>query len=457
MEVTVNQGIPRPNFEYKNYTNEIVSTVAYLIGVRQNIFDNEYCSLRNDIFDKLEENKHAKIVRHLSIIRTAAFVNYNEIHSAMTYDMKNLNSVPQYISQEDITALEINGINILKPNYRLSLYLQDMSRIISSEIIHCRSLFPSWLNWDYIRDIFTIPTKKGESDVKNECNKFVHNRSYYPYQMYIKWTASEDDGNILYNDKRFCAALYEKHGTQFLDEARLKDATPKTKNDIYEFINSSEGTVIIVDCENSNPLKMYATLKNLDEKHLQKINKILLFNDAGTADAWTALKSNIKIPVEETLVDRVLNTKSLVDMQVAMGTSREHYENGINNFILVSSDSDYWTMIKSLNGAKFFVMVESDKCSSEMKDKLSSEGISFCYLDDFYGGNIDNYINETLKITLQRLLDSSININIDALLNEAYIGNHMTATPAERNNFYMQYIKKMQLIIDNDGNLKIVL
>ena len=40
---------------------------------------------------------------------------------------------------------------------------------------------------------------------------------------------------------------------------------------------SSEKVVVVVDCENSDPYKLCATLKNLDYQYTQKIASIILF------------------------------------------------------------------------------------------------------------------------------------------------------------------------------------
>ncbi len=41
----------------------------------------------------------------------------------------------------------------------------------------------------------------------------------------------------------------------------------------------TEKTVLVVDCENSDPYKLCATLKNLDYEVMQKITAIILFDD----------------------------------------------------------------------------------------------------------------------------------------------------------------------------------
>lgn len=56
---------------YKDSTYELVSKVAYLIGVPRHIFENEHEAPQMEVFERLEADKAARIIRHLSIIRTA--------------------------------------------------------------------------------------------------------------------------------------------------------------------------------------------------------------------------------------------------------------------------------------------------------------------------------------------------------------------------------------------------
>ena len=70
--------------------------------------------------------------------------------------------------------------------------------------------------------------------------------SYYPYQMYINWVPM-DEGNVLYNDKKFATLLYQWHCDAFTEYSKVSDAGAFVKNNIYDFIDDSEKTVLVVD------------------------------------------------------------------------------------------------------------------------------------------------------------------------------------------------------------------
>ena len=52
-----------------------------------------------------------------------------------------------------------------------------------------------------------MPDGLSEEGIRKAAYEYYAYLSFYPYQMYINWVAS-DDGNILYNDKKFVTRLY---------------------------------------------------------------------------------------------------------------------------------------------------------------------------------------------------------------------------------------------------------
>lgn len=53
---------------YKDSTYELVSKVAYLIGVPLRIFENEHEPPKLDIYQQLDKDKNARIIRNLCIM-----------------------------------------------------------------------------------------------------------------------------------------------------------------------------------------------------------------------------------------------------------------------------------------------------------------------------------------------------------------------------------------------------
>lgn len=442
---------------YKDSTYEIVSKVAYLIGVPKRIFENEHEPPKLEIFQKLEENKGARIVRDLCIVRTAIERNFKKINEAMRFEMKSIFSLPEYVPQEAINRLTLEGITFYKkPNTQLSGYIVELNRLISDRINNCKGLFPAWLNWDYIRELFIMPDGLEEEKTKDAAAVYYAGRDFYPYQMYINW-CPKDEGNLLYCDKKFVTLLYSWHSEEFTELGKVSDAGSYIKGNIYTYIEESQQVVIAVDCENVDPYKLSAALKGLSRSYLDKISSIILFDDVHTSSGWDFLGQFTHIPVEHIEIERVKENKSLVDMRLAMRVSQEYYEHHVDSFILVSSDSDYWALISSLNKARFMVMIEHDKCGPDLKNTLTEHGIFYCYLDDFYSGD-----SEELKVTallweMNATLERSVQLNLNSIFNDALRSTRITMTPTEKKRFYDQYIKTVKIDVDGDGQVTLSL
>lgn len=88
--------------DFPNSTYTIISKVAYLIGVPKRFFENEHSSPQMDVYRSMEQDKNARIVRNLCLLRTAIEQNYGKIFRAFQYDLKNLHTLPEYVPQDSI-------------------------------------------------------------------------------------------------------------------------------------------------------------------------------------------------------------------------------------------------------------------------------------------------------------------------------------------------------------------
>lgn len=348
---------------YQDSTYELVSKIAYLLGVPKRIFENEHEPPQISVYDAMQQQKSAQIIRNLSIVRSGILRNYRTINKKMHAEYKSIISMPEFVPTDCIQKLEEEGIHFIKKSStKLYHHVIELNRVICDRINNCKPLFPIWLNWKYVQDLFVMPDGLTETGALNAVASFMRYLQDYPYQMYMNWIPC-DAGNILYNDKKFATLLYQWHGDTFTEYNRVSDVSGYVKGSIHEYLSASEHTVIVVDCENSDPYKLCATLKGLDHKNIAKIAKINLFDDVHTASAWRILESFTNIPVEHILIERVKQNKSLVDIMLTARACQEHYQNHVDSFIIVSSDSDYWGLISSLPEARFLVMVEREKCS----------------------------------------------------------------------------------------------
>ena len=327
------------HISYKDSTYEIVSKVAYLIGVPLRIFENEHEPPKMEVFNRLDVDKPARIIRHLCIIRTAIERNYKNINDKMRMEYRTILTMPEYVPADSLNQLSLDGINFIKKSsIKLSDHIIEINNIISNRIYNCKQLFPIWINWQYIRELFIMPDGLKEAGTKDAVSVYYADLPLYPYQMYINWKP-KDEGNILYNDKKFVTLLYKWHDDQFTEYSKVSDAGDYIKNNIYDYINDSEKIVVVVDCENSDPYKLSATLKRLNYEYTKKISAIILFDDVHAASGWGILENFTRIPVEHILIERLKQNKSLVDIKLTARACQEYYENHVDSFIIVSSDS----------------------------------------------------------------------------------------------------------------------
>ena len=443
--------------QYRDSTYEIISKVAYLIGVPKSVFENPNHPPKIEVYDRIDKDKNARIIRHLCVIRNHIERGFKHINNKMKFEYTNRSilSMPEYIPPESIRQLNEDGVNFYKAsNTQLYQHVIEINRIICDRINNCKNLFPLWLNWQFIRNLLIMPNGLTEAGTKSAADLFYGNLSLYPYKVYINWKPQEQ-GNILYNDKKFVSLLYEWNNSIFTDYSKVSDASTYVKGTIYDFVDDSEKVVIVVDCENSDPYKLSATLRNLDYTYTKKISSIILFDDVHTASAWRILEQFTNIPVEHVMTERVKENKSLVDMQLALRASKEHYTNNVDAFVIVSSDSDYWGLIKSLPDTKFLVMVERENCGPDLKNALVNAGIFYCYIDDFYSGNADDVKHSAIFKAMYEYIDRKVALNINDMFDEALQVTRAEMTTAERNQFIAKYIKTMQMKIDENGNLQL--
>lgn len=446
---------PAPVPAYKDSVYDLVSEVAYLIGVPKRIFENDFESPQLSVYERLELDKSARIIRNLCILRTSIERNFKKIKDLMRMEYKGLYSIPEYIYPKCLKQLGEDGVDFIKrSSTKLCHHVIEINRIISQRIHNCKNIFPVWIKWDYIKELFLMPNGLTEAGTKTAADIYYANLSFYPYQMYINWPP-KDEGNILYNDKKFATLLYSWHNDRFMEGSKVSDAGAYIKNSIYDFINENENTVLVVDCENSDPYKFCAALRNLDREIIKKISRIILFDDVHTTDTWSILESYIRIPVEYLLIERIKQDKSLVDIRLTTRVCKEHWQNQVNAFVLVSSDSDYWGLISALPDAEFLVMIEHTKCGPDMKSALEERGIFYCYLDDFYTGNSEDIKRDAILREMKRWADDRFHFNINEMLDSALYQTRINLSEEERRYFTERYLKTMTLNIDEEGELSL--
>lgn len=429
-------------------TKEVVTTIAYMIGVRKSALESSYPEY-TETLEKLYADKEATVIRYLCKLRTVLMQKFKRTDTAIRFELKNLNSLDWY-DHDNIRQLEKWGFEIIHVNYRAEKYMQDFTRLINENIDKCSRLFYDWINWEYIRDLFFVPKYNNPNVMRDEFTKYMSNIENYPFQQYIHWQPAEL-GSILYSDRKFLKIIYAQHDDTFTDYTKYRDAADETKDNIYNFIDSSTKTAIAVDCENSDVFKLFSVLKGLNTDELSKIEKITLYDDTNTTSGWDWLSQFTHIPVEHIEIERVTNRKSLVDVRMTASVVTDFYRDGITSFIIVSSDSDFWGLIESLPNANFLVMYEYEKCGTAIKSTLTQHGIYYCAIDDFCTAGTEELKKAVLFAELENHLPTLYGENPLELTHKIYEATRITATMKEMENFCNRYVKTLKLKVSSEG------
>ena len=136
--------------QYENYKKDIVSKIAYLIGVKDSVIKND--RFMQDIILELEKNDDAKKIRALSILRNEFIRNFKEI-SRRKINLEPIETLTDLVSVDLIKYLRNKGIEIVHVNVNLSLHIAYINQIILEKIDLIKDLIPSWIKWEYVKSI----------------------------------------------------------------------------------------------------------------------------------------------------------------------------------------------------------------------------------------------------------------------------------------------------------------
>lgn len=438
---------------YKKSQTDICKIVAYLIGVKEENLGYFFDDCPEEL-KAMSKNDNAVIIRNLCILRTKLLTNYLKTENAFRFDCQSLDRMDLY--KQEVKELSVRGVSVTKSNYRVNKYIVDINNLICTRIDGVSALFPDWVEWKYIRRMFIMPNGLKEDKIICESNRYNSCRALYPYGRYVNWDAKEE-GNVLASDKKFLSILYAQNNDYFTDTSKVFDASDNVKSSIYGFIDDSRDVVLAVDCENSDAYRLFSTINGLDSDEVRKIKKIILFDDVHTTSAWKMLKTKLDgiVDVEYVLVERLKEDKSLVDHRMIAEISKSHYRDGIDSFIIVSSDSDYWAIINSIQDARFLVMVEQEKVGSDIRTALDNKGVFYCYLNDFNTSKSGEFENAVLDAELRKQLENIIDINAYQLLDNIYRAARISPSDAEKSSYFTKHIKTLKLVISDDGRIAI--
>lgn len=456
-DLMIEENIELPETEdrsaYRNYSKNIALTVGFLLGVSDESLmkrlDNseEYLPIK----EALEKNEDAVAIRHLNNIRSNLILHFKEV----SLNLRNMNATftpldRMDLFKDDFKVLNRMSIYIITGKPDINEYLKRINNEIIRRIDKIEKLFPDWVRFKHIRTMFIMP-----NNIEEESKKFQVYQSLYPFQRYFYWREPFDCGYILSTDRDLLTVIYRNGNEIFTDGDRVCDASDNVKNNINEFINSASKIQVFIDGENADPYRFASAIESLKDHEIEKINKIVVYYDSEhTTKAWTMLKHfTYGVEVETVPVERIVENKSLVDHRLVMGVSKAIYKEDVDSIILVSSDSDFWSVIDASEDVRYLVMVESEKCGHEFKNLLRDKDVFYCYLDRFITPDDDKFFKIVFKHELEKIISDNFSLgNARELLSSVLHSCRAGVSKAEEDMLFEKYIKTLSLRINADGN-----
>ena len=439
----------------RSQSKEICILIGYLLGVKK-----EYLQIINDenpvddIFEKLEKNENTKAIRHLNNIRSNIMLNFKTLSRETRITAAAFTPVYNHeILKDDFKALSRIGINISTGRQDLNEYIALVNKEISKRLAFIKPLLPEWVEYKHIVYMFNMP-----GDIKTEAERFQVNQNCYPYKRYFYWREPEELGNILSYDHKFLDVIYTNNHSVFYAADKVTDASEGVKNSISEFVQKGRKIQIFIDGENVDPYKFADAIESLQDYEIDKIEKIIVYYDNSfSVKAWTYLHHfTFDIPVEAIGVDRINENKSLVDHKLVARVSRAVYAENVDSIILVSSDSDFWSVIEDVK-ANYLVMLESEKCGFDFKSVLREHDIFYCYLDRFIAAEDDRYFKTVFRNEVISAVEKLFVIpDPQELFETALLQTRAEIPAAEKEAIFNKYIAGMKLRISKDKQFEIV-
>ena len=433
-------------------TYDLVSNVAYLIGVPKRFFTQEDSRFEEQVYKRLDLAKPCRVLRNLCLLRTQILRSYKHINERARQGLYELSNV-EYIDATAMMQLERDGASFVKHKNRFAgEHLTEINRLISDRVNNVKPFIPDWFCFDYFKKLVLMPNC-------DEIQYFHENVSTYPYQTYICLHTDEENAStratLLTNDYVFCTTVYRYNGEYFSECAALRDVPEDGKELLMQFFQSHK-TCMIVDCENVTISKFLHMLRSLGDR-IDALAKVIFITGTDSSTAWTEeLMMNYKCPVQIHKTNRILGHKSQVDNTLISKCFIEKYENGVNGFLLCSSDSDFAVLFDNIPGADFFVMVERDNVSNLYEAHLDERSIGFTYLDLFYSGDRGS-MNRIVLGEVKKLAPTVV-FNVNEILEKALYQTCLWGdyNEQQRRAFVQQFIKTAKLVFDDpSGDVRV--
>ena len=115
---------------------------------------------------------------------------------------------------------------------------------------------------------------------------------------------------------------------------------------------------------------------------------------------------------------------------------------------MVSSDSDFWGLIKGLPECSFLLLVEQENTSSAIKSAMIRNGIPYAEIDDFCSSNLEKVYALALNQEVQNAI-GKYGFCMDDILAKAVENIRINLSPNEVEQYKQKYLKNLHTVQKN--------
>jgi hypothetical protein len=140
---------------FDNYRRSIVTKIAYLIGIPEKNFANNFVA---EEFENLKSNEIATIIRYLCILRSQIFKNYVKIENERR-NFRQLQDLTDLLDVEKIKFLRSKNIEIANVSDKITpaINVAYINQYLQDLIDDVKDIIPDWIKFKYIRALFLMP------------------------------------------------------------------------------------------------------------------------------------------------------------------------------------------------------------------------------------------------------------------------------------------------------------
>lgn len=161
-------------------------------------------------------------------------------------------------------------------------------------------------------------------------------------------------------------------------------------------------TNIVVDGENIRPGMLYAWIDEMLMKSAERgdgdVTQNIWFDivcNEETSQVFDFILNDFGLPGEVHIDHQFIAGKSTVDFKMFSQIYRAHYQEGINEFVILSSDSDFWNLPTDLPDVRFRFVVDLSRRSGHAWSQVP---IEFRKAFDFLDTSLADHNNFVFRV-----------------------------------------------------------